>query len=308
MKEITLEELLEAGCHFGHQVTRSNPKARDFIFEARENIHIIDLAKTKEGLEEAGAFVRNLAASGGSLVVVATKRQAKDIVEKELKRVKEKGAKDLYYVTTRWIGGTLTNLPEVKKNFRKLRDFTRLLGDEIERSKYTKKELGLWGRERQKLETFYGGISDLDKLPSALFVVDTHLEAICIDEARKTGVKTVGIVDTNADPDAVDYAIPANDDAVGSIQLLTSYILDAWLEGQTEGTKEKVAEVSSVSKVSGGETETGEKKEKKANKPVKKVAKAAKAKKTEGKPVDTSKVNLEKSPKKEKKKPNKLVE
>ncbi len=320
MREITLEELLEAGCHFGHQVTRSNPKARDFIFEARDNIHIIDLAKTKEGLEESAAYLKRLAASGGSLIVVATKRQAKDIVESELKRVKGNGAKNLYSVTSRWVGGVLTNLSEVKKNFRKLHDLTRLLGDEMERSQYTKKELGGWDKERQKLEVLYGGIANLEKVPNALFIIDTHLEAIALDEARKTGVTSVGIVDTNADPDVVDYIIPANDDAVGSIQLITSYILDAWLEGQMEGekaketekAKEKVSEVSSVSKVSEGETKKGGEKEKKTTSKEKKAAvKKAVPKaavKKAGKPVDTSKANLEKAPKKIKNKPNNLVE
>ncbi|MDO8657478.1 MAG: 30S ribosomal protein S2 [Candidatus Levybacteria bacterium] len=238
MKEITLEELLEAGCHFGHQVTRHNPKSRDFVFEARDNIHIIDLAKTKEGLEEAAAFIKNLAANGGSLLVVGTKRQARGIVDEEIKRAQEErtdGSQDrLFYITTRWIGGILTNFSEVSKNFKKLNDIKDRLQKKDELSGYTKKEIGLWEKEMVKLRGLYGGISEMKKSPDALFIIDSHLENLAVSEATKTGVKTIGIVDTNADPDLVDYSIPANDDAVGSIKLIVSYIMDAWIEGNRE--------------------------------------------------------------------------
>lgn len=232
MRDVTLEELLEAGCHFGHQVTRQNPKARDFIFEARDNIHVIDLAKTKEGLEAAGAFVRKLAAKGGTLLVLGTKRQAQGIVSEETKRAKEADSNGLFFVTSRWIGGTLTNFEEVAKNFRRLKDLTARLANEEERAKYTKKEVGLWEKKRVKLASFYGGIADMEKLPDAFFIIDTHLEDLAVREALKTGVTTVGIVDTNADPTVIDYPIPANDDAVGSIKLITSYIMDGWIEGR----------------------------------------------------------------------------
>jgi len=238
MREISLEELLEAGCHFGHQVTRSNPKARDFVFEARDNIQIIDLAKTKEGLDEAAAFVKTLGQRGGKLLVVATKKQAKDIVVQEVARVREllknsntANGESLFYITQRWIGGILTNFSEVSKNFQKLDDLKSKLVSEEERAKYTKKEIGLWDKERQRLESFYGGISLMKEKPDAIFIVDSHLEDLAVREANNTGVETVAIVDTNADPYAIDYPIPANDDAVGSIKLIVSYILDAYAEG-----------------------------------------------------------------------------
>ena len=242
MREIILEELLEAGCHFGHQVTRSNPKARDYIFEARDNIHIIDLGKTKAGLEEAGRFIFNLAAKNGSLIVVGTKRQAQGIVKEEVKKAKQqvflgKTENEIFFVTQRWVGGTLTNFSEVVKNFKKLKDLLEKLASEEERSKYTKKEVGLWEKERQKLASLYGGIADLKKIPDAVFVIDSHLETLAIDEAGKMGVATVAIVDTNANPQIVDYPIPANDDATGSIKLITSYIIDAWIEGKRSGDK-----------------------------------------------------------------------
>ena len=245
MKDITLEELLEAGCHFGHQVTRQNPKARDFVFEARDNIHIIDLAKTKEGLDEAAAYVKELAKQGGSLVVVGSKRQAAPIVLAEVKRVKDALSEKhinsgLFTVTARWIGGTLTNMGEVTKNYKRLRELESKLKDDMEKAKYTKKEVGMWEKERAKLEVYYGGIADMKERPQAMFVVDTHLENLAVREALRTGVATVGVVDTNADPTIIDYVIPANDDAVGSLQLLISHVLNAWMEGKEEAAKAPV--------------------------------------------------------------------
>ena len=238
MKQITLEELLEAGCHFGHQVTRGNPKARDFVFEARDNIQIIDLAKTKEGLEEAIAFVTKLGERGGNLLVVGTKRQARQIIEEEIARVKELLKDDktdsiskLFYITQRWIGGVLTNFPEVSKNFKKLKDLEEKLASPEEKAKYTKKEVGQWDKERQRLDSFYKGIVNMQQKPDALFIIDSHLEDLAVREALAVGVPTVAIVDTNADPFLVDHPIPANDDAVGSIKLIAGYIMDAWVEG-----------------------------------------------------------------------------
>ncbi|EKD85877.1 MAG: hypothetical protein ACD_37C00585G0003 [uncultured bacterium] len=263
MSEITLEELLEAGCHFGHQVTRSNPKARDFIFEARDGIHIIDLAKTKEGLEEAISYVRNLAANpAATLLIVGTKRQARPVVVDNIKKAKEADASEgLYFVTEHWIGGFLTNFSEVSRNFKKLETLTRNLSSDEEKSKFTKKEVGDWEKEKKKLEILYGGIKDVKKSPDAIFVVDARLEELAIKEANKTGVTTVAIVDTNADPNAVDYPIPANDDAVGSIGLIVGFIMDAWIEGRLKGQKakektEKKEETKKLSKTksaSGGE-------------------------------------------------------
>ncbi len=239
MREITLEELLEAGSHFGHQVTRQNPKARDFIFEARDNIHIIDLAKTKEELELAASFIKSLAQKGGSLIIVGTKRQAAGIVEEEIKKLKEANIESVYTVTNRWIGGTLTNFSEVAKNYKKLKDLEAKLADPEFKAGHTKKELGLLEKEKLKLQSFYSGILTIQKMPDALFIIDTHLEDLAVREAKKMGVATVGIVDTNADPALVDYPIPANDDAVGSIKIILDYIIEAWIEGAkfTKDTK-----------------------------------------------------------------------
>ncbi|HEX8966149.1 MAG TPA: 30S ribosomal protein S2 [Patescibacteria group bacterium] len=282
MKEITLEELLEAGCHFGHQVTRQNPKARDFVFESRDNIHIIDLGMTKEGLDEAAAFVLSVAKNNGAMVVVGSKRQASPIILEEAKKaqeaIKAKGAAaNLYTVTSRWIGGTLTNLPEVIKNFKKLRDLESKLKDDFEKAKYTKKEVGMWEKSRQKLEVFYGGIADMRELPSVLFVVDTHLESLAVAEANKMGIPVVGIVDTNADPSVVDYAIPANDDAVGSLELLIGHIMDAWVEGKTGAEPKR--EKKEVKKEAVKEETSEVKAEEKEEKPAKKATSARKSKK-----------------------------
>ena len=249
MREITLEELLEAGCHFGHQVTRSNPKAREFIYEVRDNIHIIDLAKTKQGLEDAAVFIKDLASRNGTLIIVGTKRQARGIVEEALRQAQGKGAGDgLYYITNRWVGGLLTNFSEVSKNFEKLKTFTDNLKDEEIKTKYTKKEIGLWEKERQKLERSYGGVSSIKGKPDAIFIVDSHFEDLAVREATKMGVATLAIVDTNADPNIIDYPIPANDDAVGSIKLIVSYIVDAWIEGRKEGIKNQDSRIKEEQK------------------------------------------------------------
>lgn len=240
MREITLEELLEAGCHFGHQVTRQNPRARDFIFEARDNIHIIDLAKTKEGLDEAAAFIKEIASAGKTILVVGTKRQAQGIINEEVKRAQNEGANGgLFYVVNRWVGGVLTNFSEVSNNcIERLKELIEFLKDEEKKAKYTKKEIGLLDKKRQKLERFYGGISAMEKMPDCLFIVDTHLEDLAVREAIVMGIPTVGITDTNADPTMIDYPIPANDDAVGSIKLIVSHIIDAWIEGRKVMNKE----------------------------------------------------------------------
>lgn len=238
MRTITLEELLEAGCHFGHQVTRQNPKSRDFVFEARDNIHIIDLEKTKEGLEKAAAFIKQTALRPEStLMVLGTKRQAEGLVREEVERASQEGASGIFTVTARWIGGTFSNFSEVTKNYKKLKDITEKLKNEFEKMKYTKKEISLWEKERQKLERYYGGAKDMQKVPDVIFVIDTHTESQAVREARNMGVSVVGIVDTNADPDPVDYVIPANDDASGSIKLILNYIIDAWIEGKKKGAK-----------------------------------------------------------------------
>jgi small subunit ribosomal protein S2 len=282
MKNITLEELLEAGCHFGHQVTRSNPKARDFVFESRDNIQIIDLAKTKEGLDQAAEFAKTLGFKGGSLLVVGTKRQAKDIIGQEIIRIKEllKEAKKedakLYYVTQRWVGGILTNFSEVSRNFKKLADLKDKVTSPEEKAKYTKKEIGLFEKEIQRLESFYSGISGMQGKPDALFIIDSHLENLAVREALNMGVETIAIVDTNADPFVIDHPIPANDDAVGSIKLIVGHILDAWAEGiknQKAPKEEKPAKEKEEVKAQDAEVKEVAKEEPKKEKVIKKVVK-----------------------------------
>jgi len=276
MKNISLEELLEAGCHFGHQVTRQNAKARDFIFEARDGIHIIDLEKTKEGLDEAAEFVKTLAQKGGSLIVLGTKKQAQGVLREERKKAEEAGATGLFFVTQRWIGGTLTNFSEVSKNYKKLKDLSEKLKNDAEKAKYTKKEVGDWDKTRVKLEGFYGGTQDLLKTPDAIFVIDSHMEDVAVKEALKMGVPTVGITDTNSDPTIVTYPIPANDDAVGSLKLIVGHIFDAWIEGRKEMGKELEKKAKEDEKVKAIE-------EKKAAKEAEKQAKEATAAKRAGK-------------------------
>ena len=246
MKQISLEELLEAGCHFGHQVTRQNPKARDFVFEARDGIHIIDLEKTKEGLEDTARFIQSVAQKGGNLMVVGTKRQARPLITEKVQAVREAteglAGGTVYTVTTRWIGGTLTNFSELLKNLKKLKELGELKTNEEKASKYTKKELLLFEKERQKLEGFYGGINGISQIPDALFIVDTHLEDLAVREAKRMNVPTAGIVDTNSDPRRVDHPIPANDDAVGSLKLIIDYVLDAWVDGKKERNEAKKLE------------------------------------------------------------------
>lgn len=280
MREITLEELLEAGCHFGHQVARSSPKARDFIFEARDNIHIIDLAKTKEGLDEAAAFVKDLASKNGVLVVVGTKRQARTIVEEEVKRASagENSGENLFYITNRWVGGLLTNFGEVSKNFKKYADFVTDLQDDEVKARYTKKEIGGWEKEKNKLENLYGGVAKITKKPDCLFIIDSHLENLAVREALATHVPTVALVDTNADPAIIDYPIPANDDAVGSIKLIASYIIDAWIEGRKEGIERMKNEELRIKKEAEKAKLEAEKAAKEAAKKAEKEAKASKTK------------------------------
>ena len=269
MRTVSLEELLEAGCHFGHQVSRQNSKAKDYIFEARDKIHIIDLEKTKEGLEDGAKFIKDVAKNNGTLIVLGTKRQAETVLQEERKRLQSEEEQGLYFVTKRWIGGTLTNYSEVAKNYKKLKDLTAKLKDPKERAKYTKKELSDWDKSRAKLEAFYGGISDMPKVPTALFIIDTHLEHVAAGEAQKAGIPTVGITDTNADPTIITYPIPANDDAVGSLKLIISYIFDAWIEGK----KGAAVEAEKESKLRAEEAKVAAAEEEK------KAAKEAEAKK-----------------------------
>lgn len=280
MKEITLEELLAAGAHFGHQVIRANPKARDFVFEARDNIQIIDLQKTKEGLEEAAEFLKSIARTGGTLLIVGTKRQAREIVLKHIEKIKDLPAgrqgKNVLHVTSHWVGGILTNFSEFSKNIKKMQDLTAKIADENEKAKFTKKEVGLWEKERQRLDNLYGGIAGMTKLPDVVYIIDSHFEGIAVKEARSMNVASIAIVDTNADPNLIDYPIPANDDAVGSIDIITGYLIDTWAENfrvpkEGEEIKSEEDKVQTEQK-----TETEPKKEEKPKK--KAVKKSSKTK------------------------------
>ncbi len=248
MRDITLEELLAAGCHFGHQVNRRNPKADEYIFESRSNIHIINLEKTREGLINAAEYLKELASDNGYIIVVGTRRQAKEIVEEEVNRAREAGAKGIFYVTARWIGGSLTNFDEVAKNFKRLRELNEFFASPSKQSEYTKREKLEFERERDKLKNLYGGIVDLDRVPDALVIIGTQLETTAVKEAILNGVKTVGVTDTNADPTKIDYPIPANDDAVGSIKLITNYLVDAWIEGSKLSVKKQEAKEAQEAK------------------------------------------------------------
>ncbi len=286
MRTVSLEELLEAGCHFGHQVSRQNSKAREYIFEARDGIHIIDLEKTKEGLEDAAKFIKEIAKKNGTLLVLGTKRQAVNVLEEEKKRIQTAGVDGIYFITKRWIGGTLTNASEVSKNYKKLKDITAKLKDAKARSRYTKKELSDLEKTRQKLEGFYGGVADMPATPDVLFIIDTHQEHVAAGESKRAGIPTVGITDTNADPTIIDYPIPANDDAVGSIRLLVSYVFDAWIEGKkspvkqenvvSEDKTEEKKETKTEKKKEAVKEEKEKKIEKKEEKPKKEVKKAVK--------------------------------
>lgn len=222
---VPLEELLEAGAHFGHQVRRWNPKMKPYLYGVRDGIHIFDLAKTAQGLQTAYDVVKDLVASGKTIAFVGTKRQAQEIVKEEALKC---GA---LYVTERWLGGTITNWEQIEKSIKRLTQMKeeKARGDY---DKYTKKENVLIRREIERLTRFLGGLEGLKTIPDAIFVVDIVREIAAVREAQKKGVTVVAIVDTNADPDLVDYVIPANDDAVRSIKLIVSKIAEAVAEGK----------------------------------------------------------------------------
>ncbi|MGH7266395.1 MAG: 30S ribosomal protein S2 [Candidatus Rokuibacteriota bacterium] len=225
MSQITMKELLEAGVHFGHQTKRWNPKMAKYIFGERNGIYIIDLQKTLKKFRDAYVFTRNLAANGGTLLFVGTKKQAQETIAEEAARC------GMFYVNQRWLGGTLTNFTTIRKSINHLKrlDEMRETG-EFER--VTKKEaLGL-DRERAKLEKALVGIKQLDRLPSAVYVIDPRKERIAVAEAQKLAVPIIAIVDTNCDPTGIDHPIPGNDDAIRAIRLITSRIADAVIEGR----------------------------------------------------------------------------
>ncbi len=235
MHDIDLKSLLEAGCHFGHQTNRWNPKAASYIYGERGGVHVIDLVKTKAGLEAAGKYLAELAKSGGTVIFVGTKRQAQTVVEENVKKVGE--GKNFYYLLTRWPGGLLTNFPVIKKN--NLDAIVSLRGQINGNTFVTKKERLLAQRKLDKYVNVYGGLVGLEKLPEAIILIDVKKEEGAVREAINTGVKIVAICDSNVDPEPVSYSIPANDDAVGSVKIIVDYLVDAWLEGIKAMPKEK---------------------------------------------------------------------
>ncbi len=224
---VTMKALLEAGVHFGHQTKRWNPKMRPYIFSDRHGIHVIDLQQTARLLNEAQDFARDIGLNGGRIIFVGTKKQAQETVRAEA------GRSGMSYVDRRWLGGTLTNFVTIRSRLRYLRELERrVYSGEIEN--LPKQEQVKAHRELQKLQESVGGLRDMTQLPSAIFIVDPKRETIAVAEARRLGIPIIAMVDTNCDPDLVDYVIPANDDAIRSVRLIASRIADAVVEGRTE--------------------------------------------------------------------------
>ena len=223
MAVISMKQLLEAGVHFGHQTRRWNPKMDKYIFTERNGIYIIDLQKTVKKVEEAYNFDKSVAAEGGTFLFVGTKKQAQDSVKEEAER------SGMYYINQRWLGGTLTNFSTIQKRIDRLHELERWEQDGTF-DVLPKKEVIILRKEMERLEKFLGGIKNMKGLPSALFVIDPRKERIAVAEARKLGIPIVGIVDTNCDPDEIDYVIPGNDDAIRAVKLLTAKIADAVIE------------------------------------------------------------------------------
>ena len=224
MSVISMKQLLEAGVHFGHQTRRWNPKMAEYIFTERNGIYIIDLQKTVKKIEEAYAFIKEVAESGKEVLFVGTKKQAQDSIKEEAERV------GMYWVNARWLGGMLTNFKTIKKRIERLEQLTKMEEDGTF-DLLPKKEVINLKAERDKLEKYLGGIKDMKKLPGALFIVDPKKEKIAVAEAKKLGIPVVAIVDTNCDPEDVDYVIPGNDDAIRAVKLIASTIANAIIEG-----------------------------------------------------------------------------
>ena len=233
--KINIRTLLEAGCHFGHQTRRWNPKMKPFIFGERNGIYILDLKQTILDADQAYTFVKNVA-KGGNVLFVGTKKQAQEAVSAQATRV------NMPYVSERWLGGMLTNFQTVSKRVNRLKELEEMDFTDVHGSGLTKKELLLLEREKDKLNKQLGGIRNMNRTPSAMFVVDITKEALAVEEAHKLGIPVVAIVDTNADPDTVEYPIPANDDAIRGIELLTSLMADAVAEGLLERSGANKAE------------------------------------------------------------------
>lgn len=233
MAQIQYKDLLDAGVHFGHLTRKWDPRMAPYIFMEKNGIHIIDLSQSLESLQTAQAFLKGVVRSGRKVMFVATKKQAQEIVSEEANRLK------MPFVTERWLGGMLTNFSTIKKSLKKLSNIERMLGDDETSKNIAKREKLMLGREKTKLERLLGGVADLSRLPAALFVVDIKREHLAIAEAKRLGIPVVAMCDTNSNPELVDYAIPANDDAYKSISLITLAIGKAIEEGILERKTDK---------------------------------------------------------------------
>jgi len=245
--EQLMKALLEAGVHFGHQTKRWNPKMRPYIFTERNGIHIIDLNQTLDLLAQAHQFVTDTVANGGTILFVGTKKQAQDVVEREAKRCGQ------FYVNRRWLGGTLTNFVTIRQRLRALKELQR----QRDRGEFTllpKQEASVKMRELERLERSLGGMRDMTQLPAALFVVDPKREHLAVTEARRLGIPIIAIVDTNCDPDEIDFVIPGNDDAIRSIRLLTAGIADAAIQG---AMRAEIAHAEEATDIGGAEDAEG---------------------------------------------------
>ncbi len=235
MSKALYNDLLEAGVHFGHMKSKWNPKMLPYIFMERKGMHIIDLNRTIECMEESAAAMKQIAKSGRKIMFVATKKQAKDIVSTAAKSV------NMPYVTERWLGGMMTNFSTIRKSVKKMQNIEKMLGDAGASASLNKKEKLMMDRERIKLDRVLGGIAGLNRLPAAIFIVDIHHEHIAVAEAKKLGIRTFAMVDTNSDPTKVDFPIPSNDDASKSVTKMMEYFTTAIKEGLTERNESKDA-------------------------------------------------------------------
>ena len=235
MSVISMKQLLEAGVHFGHQTRRWNPKMAEYIYTERNGIYIIDLQKSVGKVDEAYKAVADIAADGGTILFVGTKKQAQDAVQTEAERC------GMYYVNERWLGGMLTNFKTIQSRIKRLKDIETMQEDGTF-DVLPKKEVIALTKEMEKLQKNLGGIKDMKKIPDAIFVVDPKKERICVQEAHTLGIKLIGICDTNCDPEELDYVIPGNDDAIRAVKLIVSKMADAVIEAK-QGAEEEVAEV-----------------------------------------------------------------
>ena len=241
MQTPTYKELLEAGSHFGHMKRKWNPKMSPYIFMERKGIHIIDLNRTIDCMEEAGKAMKAIAKSGRKIMFVATKKQAKEIVATAARSV------NMPFVTERWLGGMMTNFSTIKRSVKKMNNIDKVLADQNVTS-ITKKERLMLGRERNKLEKVLGGIANLNRLPAAIFIVDIGHEHIAVKESRKLGLRTFGLVDTNSNPNLIDFPIPGNDDASKSIKVIIDYLTGCIKDGLEERRKAKDTDAAAKAK------------------------------------------------------------